>query len=74
MTKRPNLSHAQRNALWRATNGKPPSSDKRTLQALHRKGLLQGINHRPTAAGSAYFAFPASSVKTATQSNTRELL
>lgn len=74
MTKRPHLSHAQRNALWRATKGQPPSNDQRTLQALHRKGLLQGINHRPTAAGSAYFALHASSVTIAAQSNTRELL
>lgn len=59
MTKRPSLSPAQRNALWRATVGQPPSNDNRTLQALHRKGLLQGINHRPTDAGFAYFALPA---------------
>lgn len=58
MTKRPSLSPAQRNALWRATVGQTPTNDHRTLQALHRKGLLQGINHRPTAAGAAYFAAP----------------
>lgn len=58
MTPRPSLSPAQRNALWRATVGQPPSKDHRTLQALHRKGLLQGINHRPTDAGAAYFAAP----------------
>lgn len=61
MTKRPSLSPAQRNALWRATVGQTPSNDHRTLQALHRKGLLQGINHRPTNAGAAYFAIPATS-------------
>lgn len=59
MNKRPSLSPAQRNALWRATVGQTPSNDYRTLQALHRKGLLQGINHRPTDAGVAYFALPA---------------
>ncbi|AFU45408.1 hypothetical protein C380_08530 [Acidovorax sp. KKS102] len=59
MTKRPSLSPAQRNALWRATVGQTPSKDPRTLQALHRKGLLQGIDHRPTDAGAAYFALPA---------------
>ena len=58
MTTRPSLSPAQRNALWRATVGQQPSIDHRTLQALHRKGLLQGINHRPTPAGAAYFAGP----------------
>ncbi|MBD9406226.1 hypothetical protein IB236_12835 [Acidovorax sp. ACV02] len=61
MTTRPSLSPAQRNALWRATVGQQPSKDHRTLQALHRKGLLQGIDHKPTAAGAAYFALPASS-------------
>ncbi len=61
MTKRPSLSPAQRNALWRATVGQTPTNDHRTLQALHRKGLLQGINHRPTDAGAAYFALPAAS-------------
>lgn len=61
MTQRPSLSPAQRNALWRATVGQTPTKDPRTLQALHRKGLLQGINHRPTDAGAAYFALPAAS-------------
>ena len=61
MTKRPSLSPAQRNALWRATVGQTPSNDHRTLQALHRKGLLQEINQRPTDAGAAYFALPATS-------------
>ncbi|WP_422846924.1 hypothetical protein ACOYR4_13200 [Acidovorax sp. M14] len=59
MTNRPSLSPAQRNALWRATVGQTPTKDPRTLQALHRKGLLQGINHKPTAAGTAFFAAPA---------------
>jgi len=58
VTKRPSLSPAQRNALWRATVVQQPSKDHRTLQALHRKGLLQGIDHRPTEAGAAYFAAP----------------
>lgn len=59
MSTRRSLSPAQRNALWRATVGQQPSKDHRTLQALHRKGLLQGIDHRPTAAGAAYFAAPS---------------
>jgi hypothetical protein len=73
MTTRPSLSPAQRNALWRATVGQPPSKDHRTMQALHRKGLLQGIDHRPTDAGAAYFASPATSAAPPTQRHTSEL-
>lgn len=29
-----------------------------TLQALHRAGVLTGIDHQPTEAGDAYFAAP----------------
>lgn len=59
------LTPAQRTMLHNAVNGKPlllgltrTSVSHRTrsaAQALHRAGLLQGIDHKPTAAGLAYF-------------------
>lgn len=59
------LSPAQRTMLHNAVNGKPlllgltrSSVSHRThstVQALHRAGMLHGIDHKPTAAGIAYF-------------------
>ena len=59
------LSPAQRTMLNNAVHGRPlltsltkNSTGHRThstLQALHRAGMLAGINHLPTAAGIAYF-------------------
>lgn len=60
------LSPAQRQMLHNAVHGKPlhaglhGNSTKpglnNTAQALHRRGLLEGIDHRPTDSGRAYFA------------------
>ena len=62
---RPKLSPAQRTMLHNAVHGRPlgtsltrnSTSHKThsTVQALHRAGMLAGIDHRPTAAGLAYF-------------------
>ena len=64
------LSPAMRNMLHNAIHGKPlhtgmaastvTHSKCSTVQALHRRGLLAGIDHHPTDAGRAYFA-PATS-------------
>ena len=37
-----------------------------TFQALHRKGMLAGINHLPTAAGRAALATPGAPAAPAT--------
>jgi hypothetical protein len=37
-----------------------------TVQALHRKGMLAGINHLPTAAGRAALATPGAPAAPAT--------
>ena len=60
------LSPAQRQMLHNAVYGKPLRAGlhsnttkpglSNTIQALHRRGLLEGIDHRPTTAGRAYFA------------------
>ena len=56
------LSRAQRAMLANAIAGRPlahglprtqESGPLSTAQALHRKGMLAGINHLPTAAGHA---------------------
>ena len=59
------LSPAQRTMLHNAVHGKPlllgltrnsvGHRTHSTLQALHRAGMLAGIDHRPTAVGLAYF-------------------
>ena len=67
-TTRPKLSPAQRTMLHNAIHGRPletsltrnSTSHKThsTVQALHRAGMLTGIDHRPTEAGYAFFAAP----------------
>lgn len=52
---RPYLSPAQLAALHDAIHGKPAKARALTLQSLHRKGMLAGVEHRPTAAGIAVF-------------------
>lgn len=62
------LTRAQRTMLHNALTGKPLHQGLRatavthstcsTLQALHRRGLLAGVDHRPTAAGHAVFLPP----------------
>lgn len=62
---KPKLSPAQRTMLHNAVNGRPlllgltsnslGHRTSSTAQALHRAGMLQGIDHKPTAAGIAYF-------------------
>ena len=62
------LTRAQRTMLHNAVHGRPlgtsltrnSTSHKThsTVQALHRAGMLVGIDHRPTAAGLAYFEPP----------------
>ena len=59
------LTRAQRTMLHNALNDKPLHQGLRatavthrtcsTLQALHRRGLLAGVDHRPTDAGRAVF-------------------
>lgn len=59
------LTPAQRTMLHNAVNGKPlllgltrTSVSHRThstAQALHRAGMLQGVDHKPTAAGISFF-------------------
>ncbi len=65
---KPKLSPAQRTMLHNAVHGRPLSTSltrnstshktHSTVQALHRAGMLAGIDHRPTAAGLAYFEPP----------------
>ena len=59
------LSRPQRAMLANAIAGRPlehgvprprASGPFSTVQALHRKGMLAGINHLPTAAGRAALA------------------
>ena len=62
---KPKLSRAMRTMLHNAIHGRPletsltrnSTSHKThsTVQALHRAGMLAGIDHRPTDAGLAYF-------------------
>lgn len=62
---KPKLSPAQRTMLHNAVNGRPlllgltrnsfSHRTHSTLQALHRAGMLQGADHKPTDAGLAYF-------------------
>ncbi|PIG07815.1 hypothetical protein [Comamonas sp. 26] len=59
------LTRAQRTMLHNAVHGRPlgtsltrnSTSHKThsTIQALHRAGMLAGIDHHPTEAGRAYF-------------------
>ena len=63
------LTRAQRTMLHNAVHGRPLTTSltrnsvankgTSTLQALHRAGMLAGIDHQPTAAGRAYFLPPA---------------
>lgn len=62
------LSAAQRTMLYNAVKGKPLTlgltrnsihhRTHSTAQALHRAGMLQGVDHQPTEAGRAYFKSP----------------
>jgi len=61
---KPHLSRPQRAMLANAIAGRPldyglarihQAGPLSTAQALHRKGMLAGINHLPTAAGRATF-------------------
>ncbi|AVS91430.1 hypothetical protein C8246_05990 [Paracidovorax avenae] len=52
----PRLSHAQRNLLYARLQGRMPAHRPETMQALHRRCLVAGIDHRPTPAGAAIFA------------------
>ena len=66
--KPPKLSRAQRTMLHNAVSGKPLTlgltrnsihhRTNSTVQALHRAGMLQGVDHQPTEAGRAYFKAP----------------
>lgn len=68
------LTRAQRTMLHNAVHGRPlvygltrnSTSHKTssTLQALHRAGMLTGIDHKPTEAGRAYFEPLATSSET----------
>lgn len=54
------LSRAQRTVLREAiTNNGLQNAQKHpralVVQALHRKGLVQGLEHRPTPAGCAVY-------------------
>ncbi len=69
------LSRPQRAMLANAIAGRPlehgvprpqPSGPFSTVQALHRKGMLAGINHLPTAAGRAALATPGAPAAPAT--------
>ena len=69
------LSRPQRAMLANAIAGRPlehgvprpqPSGPFSTVQALHRKGMLAGINHLPTAAGRAALATPGAQAAPAT--------
>ena len=62
------LSRPQRAMLANAIAGRPlehglprvhQSGPLSTAQALHRKGMLAGIDHKPTASGRAALAAPA---------------
>ena len=65
------LSPAQRKLLLYACKGaslplllaKSPryNATSKTIQALHRHGMVAGIDHAPTAKGLAYFQTPAPS-------------
>lgn len=67
-TTRPKLSPAQRTMLHNAVHGRPLGTSltrnstshktQSTVQALHRAGMLVGIDHKPTTAGRAYFETP----------------
>lgn len=74
MNQRP-LSRPQRAMLANAIAGRPlahglPRTHETgpfsTAQALHRKGMLAGINHQPTAAGRAALSIPAAPAAPAT--------
>jgi len=56
---RPRLSNAQRNLLHARLQGRMPAHRPETMQALHRRCLVSGIDHQPTPAGAAIFAAPA---------------
>jgi len=69
------LSRPQRAMLANAIAGRPlehgvprprASGPFSTAQALHRKGMLAGINHLPTAAGRAALATPGAQAAPAT--------
>ncbi|WP_159918356.1 hypothetical protein [Pantoea sp. 18069] len=69
------LSRPQRAMLANAIAGRPlehgvprprASGPFSTVQALHRKGMLAGINHLPTAAGRAALATSAAPAAPAT--------
>ena len=71
----PHLSRPQREMLANAIAGRPlehgvprprASGPFSTVQALHRKGMLAGINHLPTAAGRAALATPGAPAAPAT--------
>lgn len=62
------VSRPQRAMLANAIAGRPlehglscsrASGPSSTVQALHRKGMLAGIDHQPTAAGRAALSPPA---------------
>lgn len=62
---KPKLSPAQRAMLHNAISGRPlllgltrnsmHHRTQSTVTALHRSGMLQGSDHKPTEAGLAYF-------------------
>ena len=66
--KPPKLSRAQRTMLHNAVHGRALGAGltrnstthkiSSTLQALHRLGMLAGIEHQPTEAGRNYFTAP----------------
>lgn len=69
------LSRPQRAMLANAIAGRPlehglarihTSGPLSTVQALHRKGMLAGINHLPTAAGRAALLTPGAPAAPAT--------
>lgn len=62
------LTPAQRTMLHNAVHGRPlvhgltrnsiSHKTASTVQALHRAGMLAGIDHQPTVAGRTYFDTP----------------
>ena len=80
--KPPKLSRAMRTMLHNAIHGRPletsltrnSTSHKThsTVQALHRAGMLAGIDHKPTAAGRAYFETPKPPAQTTISANFHE--
>jgi hypothetical protein len=62
---KPKLSKSQRTMLHNIVSGRPllvgltrnsiSNGASSTVQALHRAGMLQGADNKPTAAGLAYF-------------------